>query len=110
MAGTGTGDALERSSSPLKRRASDLEAEVSGNPRDDAAMSSVAEGDTEMQHSANGSSRHQRGVSVDMLAGENSGVVVETVEGADGMDSANNAEQSGKENTHVFGCGDLGLG
>lgn len=98
----GAGYAPERSSSPLKRRASDLEAEVSGTRQDDITMSSVSEGDSEVRQTPPGSSRHQRGVSVDMLAGETSSVVIETVEGDQATAGGIVDRQVGKLDIPVF--------
>jgi len=67
----GAADLPHRSSSPLKRRASDLEGEAPSSPKDDIDMITVPPSDTtETADSSTQPSRAQRAQSVDMLKGE----------------------------------------
>ncbi|PVH82524.1 UCH-domain-containing protein [Cadophora sp. DSE1049] len=89
----GAADLPQRSSSPLKRRASDLEAEVSSSQKDDVDMIMVPESDLPESANDNQSSRN-RAQSVDMLRNE------DQVDGAagskDGQGQTN--EDSAKSN------------
>ena len=66
----GAADIPQRSSSPLKRRASDLEAEMPPSQQDDVDMIVVPSTDTSETPKGPTSSRATRAVSVDMLREE----------------------------------------
>ncbi|MBV35872.1 MAG: hypothetical protein CMP47_10560 [Rickettsiales bacterium] len=65
----GAADLPQRSSSPLKRRASDLEAEVSSSQKDDVDMIMVPESDA-LESANDTQSSRNRAQSVDMLRNE----------------------------------------
>ena len=65
----GAADLPQRSSSPLKRRASDLEAEVSSSQKDDVDMIMVPESDP-LESANDTQSLRNRAESVDMLRNE----------------------------------------
>ncbi|KAH7413007.1 hypothetical protein BKA64DRAFT_567146 [Cadophora sp. MPI-SDFR-AT-0126] len=89
----GAADLPQRSSSPLKRRASDLEAEVSSSSKDDVDMIMVPESDPPESANDKQDSRN-RAQSVDMLRNE---VQVDGAAGSkDGTGQAN--EDSAKSN------------
>ncbi|KAL2064140.1 hypothetical protein VTL71DRAFT_4634 [Oculimacula yallundae] len=66
----GAADLPHRASSPLKRRASDLEPDVSSSQKDDVDMITVPESDSP-EPTSDGQSSHVRAQSVDMLRNEN---------------------------------------
>lgn len=68
----GAADLPQRSSSPLKRRASDLEGEVPSSQKDDVDMITVPPSDTpESADTPTTTIRSKRAQSVDMLRNEN---------------------------------------
>ena len=82
----GAADLPQRSSSPLKRRASDLDGEVQSSQKDDVDMISVPTSDpSEPAEALTSATRSKRGQSVDMLRNENDDAVadVSTAESPD---------------------------
>jgi len=68
----GAADLPQRSSSPLKRRASDLDGEVQSSQKDDVDMISVPPSDpAESADALTSAIRSKRAQSVDMLRNEN---------------------------------------
>jgi ubiquitin carboxyl-terminal hydrolase 4/11/15 len=74
----GAADLPQRSSSPLKRRASDLDSEVQSSQKDDVDMISVALSDPpEPPETSTTATRSKRAQSVDMLRNDHEGVAAD---------------------------------